>query len=85
VKFGALTRLLRISGRVFPVLTYAHCAPRPVADWVHMEPTVAAELLNFLKSKGAFEPDAGSSPIWEVWHAEGKQFTSLDLEGVCAE
>lgn len=79
-EFGPLTRLVRISGRVFPVRGYTHCATMPQIDAVVMEPHVAVELLNFLKAKAAFEAEAGQSEAFELWRAEGGRFTAEELE-----
>jgi hypothetical protein len=82
VQFGNLTRLVRISGRLFPVVGYTHCYPVPSDDELHMETAVAAELLNFAKLKGAFMAEGGRDGAGEIWRREGREFSAADLEEV---
>lgn len=81
VQFSGLTRIVRISGRAFPITGYSHCQPALTADTVWMEPAIVAELLNFLKSKGTFSADGGKVWAAEIWDREGGAFTACELEG----
>ena len=81
IQFGGLTRIVRISGRSFPVAGYSHCQPALTADAVLMETAVAAELLNFLKAKGTFTAEGGALWAGEIWErGEGNNFAACDLE-----
>ncbi len=80
VKFGSLVRLLRISGKAFPIRGYFRCSPTTYSDSVVMEAEVAAACLNFLKSKGGFNAVDAATPMWETWVAESSQFAADALE-----
>ena len=61
-----------------------HCVNGLHFDHVAMDGAVAAELLNFLKSKGTFAIEGGNSDLFEAWQAEGVQFSAQGLEAACA-
>jgi hypothetical protein len=84
VEFTGVKRILRISGRVFPIRSYSHCAAGLYRDHVWMEPPVAAELLNFLKTKATFATEGGNTDLFETFGAEGIQFSAQGLEAACA-
>jgi hypothetical protein len=84
IEFDGLIRMIRISGRSFPVLKQRGHVGDPFHSAVLMESPVVAELLNFLKTKGAFLFDAGAIPASDPWHAETVRFTTRSLEEACA-
>lgn len=84
IEFEGLVRLVRISGRLFPVVKHRNYAGNLCCAVVLMEPAVATVMLNFLKSKGAFANTAGSIQHLRAWEFETERFTVGSLEAACA-
>ena len=74
-----VTTMVRIAGRRFPVTAYYHCSPNRVFDSVRMDAAVAAELLNFLKSRRAFEAERGHAGVFLTWATDGAVFDGTNL------
>jgi hypothetical protein len=83
IEFEGLVRLVRISGKVFPVRGYRNYAGNCFAAAVQMEPAVATAMLNFLRGKGAFSADGGSVPASGAWFQENERFTVATMEDAC--
>gem|GEM_PF-4042198 len=84
IPFEGLIRLVRISGRMFPVRTYRNYVANVSHAAVQMELPVAAALLNFLKEKSAYNAEGGAIPASNAWSAEpSHRFTVEALEAAC--
>ena len=82
VQFERLVRIVRISGRAFPVRSFRNYVGNICCAAVQMEAHVATELLNFLKDKGAFADDAGIVPVGNAWRGQ-ERFTLAAVEASC--
>jgi hypothetical protein len=83
IEFEGVVRLVRISGKVFPVRAYRNYAGNCFRAAVQMEPAVAAAMLNFLRDKGAFAADGGEVPASDAWFQEHRRFTVATMEAAC--
>jgi hypothetical protein len=84
IEFEGLVRMVRISGKLFPVLKHRNYLGNACKAQVLMEPAVATAMLNFLKSKGAFANAAGSIQHLRAWEFE-ERFTVSSLESAVKE
>ena len=77
VEFDGRVRLMRISGRIFPVRAFQNYVGNERTAALGMEPCVVAELLNYLRNRG-FALDGGNQMASEGWESQGR-FTADSL------
>jgi hypothetical protein len=66
IEFDGVVRMMRISGRSFPVRMFQNYVGDHRTASLGLEPCVLAELLNYLRNRGfTCEGRAGAAEMWE--------------------
>ncbi len=65
-----VTGTVKISRRKFPIVGYKYGWGNWCWDLVIVEPPVALEILNYLKTLNAFSPESGEVTFWAGWDAD---------------
>ncbi len=69
---------LKISRRLFPILSYTEYYGNFMWDMAIVTHRVASQILNYLKELRKFDPDSGLTAFWEKWES-GWGFTEKDF------
>lgn len=62
-------KFIRVGRRKFPILSYGRYIGNMMWDAAKVTPEVASEIAEYIRKSGNYEPDDGSTVLWDAWSA----------------